>query len=274
MRQFILAGAAAYSSAALAQDIAAGAVAFYYQKAGVLTPTATGTEITGKADLIMGRTSALGGPVILPIHKKHFSYSKGVYQAATKFVGTVVIPTPTAKGSYALILNVNGKKFNERNKYTADTYVPADTGTTSAQLAQKLVTEINGNTSSHGLVASLNASTITLTASEFGINYTLIPAEKLMGATVTVTTKGAPAYGDALYVMDLANKAAADKGFNYTYSDDMELLYPSFNVNPLSQPNAADVGYTIFTLRFAEPRDVKTRDEVVHQIVQVAFPTG
>jgi hypothetical protein len=35
-----------------------------------------------------------------------------------------------------------------------------------------------------------------------------------------------------------------------------------------------DAGYTIFTLRFAVPREMKTRDEVVHQIVQIAFPTG
>ena len=38
--------------------------------------------------------------------------------------------------------------------------------------------------------------------------------------------------------------------------------------------DTADTGFTIFTLRFAEPRDVKTRDEVVNQIIQVAFPTG
>ena len=30
--------------------------------------------------------------------------------------------------------------------------------------------------------------------------------------------------------------------------------------------SAKDTGFTIFTLRFAEPRDVKTRDEVVSKI--------
>ena len=42
----------------------------------------------------------------------------------------------------------------------------------------------------------------------------------------------------------------------------------------MKQADAEDKGFTIFTLRFAVPREVKTRDEVVHQIVQVAFPTG
>ena len=52
------------------------------------------------------------------------------------------------------------------------------------------------------------------------------------------------------------------------------MLYPKYPLNPLASADSEDAGFTIFTLRFAEPRDVKTRDEVVHQIVQVAFPTG
>jgi len=274
MRQFILAGAAAYSAAPLVQNVAAGALAFYYQNNGVLTPTATGVEIMGKADLVLGRSSANGGPVILPIHKNNFSYTKGVYQAATKFVATVVIPAPTAKGNYSIIINVNGKQFNERNKYTPEYYVPADTGTTAAQLAQKLQAAINANTSSHGIIATLATATLTLTADKFGVNYTIIPADKLTGVNPTYTTRGIPAYADAAYIRDLANKAAADKGFSYTWTDDVALLYPGYDLDPLAQPAGTDIGYTLFNLRFAEPRDVKTRDEVVHQIVQVAIPTG
>ena len=76
------------------------------------------------------------------------------------------------------------------------------------------------------------------------------------------------------YTMCAEIVAAADAGFNDTYQSDVSLLYPNFPLNPLKQADAADTGFTIFTLRFAEPRDVKTRDEVVNQIVQVAFPTG
>lgn len=71
----------------------------------------------------------------------------------------------------------------------------------------------------------------------------------------------------------MANKAAADAGIEYTYRDTYTELYPTYPLNPLKQPDSADAGYTIFTLRFAVPREMKTRDEVVHQIVQIAFPT-
>lgn len=71
----------------------------------------------------------------------------------------------------------------------------------------------------------------------------------------------------------MANKAAADAGIEYTYRDTYTELYPAYPFNPLKQPDSADAGYTIFTLRFAVPREMKTRDEVVHQIVQIAFPT-
>ena len=80
-------------------------------------------------------------------------------------------------------------------------------------------------------------------------------------------------YGSAVYVADLADKAAADAGFEYTYDEGVD-FYPGYHLNPLAQPNAEDTGFDIFTIRCAEPRDVKTRDEVVHQIVQVAFPHG
>ena len=71
----------------------------------------------------------------------------------------------------------------------------------------------------------------------------------------------------------MAEKAAADAGFEYTYRDAYYYLYPDYPLNPLKSADAKDTGFTIFTLRFAEPRDVKTRDEVVNQIIQVAYPT-
>lgn len=274
MRQFLLAGSAAYSAAVTVDAVAAGAVAFFVQIAGKPTPTATGQEVIGKCDLVLGRTSINGGPVILPIHKNDFSYVKGVYQAATKFVASITIPTPAVKGSYGITIAKKGIGFNQQNKYSVDEYVKSDASMTAAQLAQKLVDKINASTSTNGIIATLATATITFTAVEFGKDYAIIPNEKLTGTTVTYTTKGIPAYGDAAYVRDLSNKAAADKGFSYTYRDDIDLLYPNYDSDPLAQPSATDVGYTIFTLRFAEPRDMKTVDPVIHQIVQVAFPTG
>lgn len=64
--------------------------------------------------------------------------------------------------------------------------------------------------------------------------------------------------------------------YNFSSLENL-LLYIISTISSLTSvfhSDAVDKGFTIFTLSFAEPRDVKTRDEVINQIVQVAFPTG
>lgn len=273
MRQFLLAGNVAYATATndLTQ-VAEGAVGVFYNVDGVLTVDSTGKNVKNEAVLVLGRKAENGGPVVLPIFKNNFSFVKGVYEAASTFAAEVTIPEPTKIGDYSLIIVLKGTKFNERNKWTAMVHVK-DVNIDGAALAAKLVEQINNN-SGHGVTATVDGAKITLTANKAGVDYNVLGADELFGVDVTVTANGAPAYGDAAYVQDLAEKAAADAGFEYTYRDANYYMYPKFGVSPLAQPNKADAGYTIFTLRFAEPRDVKTRDEVVNQIVQVAFPTG
>lgn len=272
MRQFILAGAGAYATGANLNAVAAGAVGVFYNKDGVLTASTKGTEFTKEAMLVLGRSANNGGPIVLPIFKNNFSYVKGEYSAATKFVAETTISAPTQVGDYSLIVALKGVKFNERNKWTAMVHIK-DTTTTAAELAKKLADAINNNVGS-GVTAAAETTKITITADTAGVDYAVIGADLLFGQTVTVTTQGIPAYGDSKYVSDLADKAAADAGFEYTYSDAYYYLYPNYPLNPLKANDATDTGFTIFTLRFAEPRDVKTRDEVVNQIIQVAFPTG
>ena len=98
-------------------------------------------------------------------------------------------------------------------------------------------------------------------------------ADALSGTTVTYT-RGEIGIADAEAIKKMANMAAADAGFEYTYMDDVHYLYPNYPLNPNTGTNTTDAGYTVYTLRFAVPRDVKTRDELVHQIVQIAIPTG
>ena len=273
MRQFLLGKNVAYATGADLSAVADGAIGFFYNKDGVLTVTNTGTEITKEAMLVLGRPNDKGGPIVLPIFKNNFSYAKGVYSAATTFKAEVTISAPTKIGDYSLIVALRGVKFNERNKWTAMVFVK-DVTMTANDLASKLADAINANTIGSGVSAQASAAKITITASKAGVDYEVLGADELFGITVNKTVSGIPAYGDANYIQDLAEKAAADAGFEYTYRDAYYYLYPDYPLNPLKQPNAADAGYTIFTLRFAEPRDVKTRDEVVNQIIQVAFPTG
>lgn len=273
MRQVILAGNVAYPTQANLTTVAAGAVGFYYNNDGQLTVDNDGTHIKREGMLVLGRSAKDGGPVVIPIFKNNFSFVKGEYKAATTFKATITIEEPVKIGEYSLIVVKKGQLFNYRNKWTATVLVP-DVNITAAELAQKLVNQINNNTVGHGCVATLSTATITITAQEAGVDYDVIGADLLTTKNATITSAGIPAYGDAKYVQDLADKAAADAGFEYTYFDANHYMYPNYPLNPLKQNDLADTGFTIYTLKFSEPRNVKTRDEVVNQIVQVIFPTG
>lgn len=274
MRQFILGKNVAYASTVANLTLVPdGAVGVFYNKNGTLTVSTDGKDVNKEAMLVLGRKAELGGPVVLPIYKNNFSFVKGVYQAASTFEYTVTIPAPKAVGDYTLIIAKKGVKFNERNKWTATVHV-TDITMTANDLASKLVKQIENNSIGSEVTATASSATITIKANKSGVDYALIPADLLYGISPVKIKDGTPAYGDAKYIKDLADKAAADVGFEYTYRDAYVDLYPNYPLNPLAQPDSEDKGYTIFTLRFAEPRQVKTRDEVVNQIVQVAFPTG
>lgn len=271
MRQFLLGGNVVYPTSVTAA--LAGAIGFTYLKDGVETIDSDGTGITKEGNIVLFRDADKGGNVVLPFFKNNFSYVKGAYSASTTFKAEITIPAPTKIGDYSLIVALKGVKFNERNKWTASVHVK-DVTITAATLAAKLAEQINNNSIGSDVNAKATDAKITITANKAGVDYTILGADDLFGIDVTVSAQGIPSYGDAKYVQDLAEKAAADAGFEYTYRDAYYYLYPQYPLNPLKSADATDTGFTIFTLRFAEPRDVKTRDEVVNQIVQIAFPTG
>lgn len=275
MRQFILGANIAYPTktvdAAVAAD--AGKVGFAYLDANGKTAfTATGAEIKNKGVLVLLRQGAAGN-VVLPIYKHHFSFVKGVYQAAAKPVYTVTLPEDIIPNQdYTIILVKKGVKFNERNKWSAT--VHAKSSDTKDTIGATLLKYFTDNMIGTDVTVTYADGVLTFTANTKDCDITVVPADYLIDAAVANTTAFKKAYGDADYVTDLANKAAADAGFEYTFMDDVHYLYPNYPLDPLAQPKAADVGYTIFTLKFSEPREVKTIDDVVNQIIQVAFPTG
>lgn len=273
MRQFILAKSVATKQVNDLSLLDDGAVGVFYDNDGVLTLATTGAEVTKEASLVLGRSVELGGPVVLPLYKNAFSFVKGDYEGSAQFKATYKVPAPTYIGDYSIIVVLKGVDFNVRNKWTASVHV-TDTSMTAADLAAKLAKAIENNSVSSGVTATVDGDTITIDADKKGVDYEIKGADALFGVDGEVTTPGHLAYGDAAYVKDLADKAAADAGFAYTYRDANVDMYPNHPLNPLAQPDAADTGFDIFTLRFAEPRKVKTTDEVVYQIVQVAFPHG
>ncbi|UWI20033.1 MAG: hypothetical protein [Bacteriophage sp.] len=266
MRQFLLAGNVAYGTSF---PLAAGAIAFTYLDNGNEAIDANGTKITDKFYIKLGRGA--NGPVVLPAYRNHLTFVKGTYQLATTFSANLTIGDVNAYSDYSIMIVKKGLKFNERNRWTATIHTGLNP--TANDVAKKLANQINNNTIGHGIKATVANANITLTAESKGIDYEILGADELVGISVAAITHALPAYGDAAYIIDLANKAAADAGIEYTYRDTYTELYPAYPINPLKQPDSADVGYTIFTLRFAVPREMKTRDEVVYQIVQIAFPT-
>lgn len=224
-------------------------------------------------NFVLIRSVEHGGNVLIPFHPNHYHFVRADYQAATTFAASIVIPAPDSDYyDYTIIAVKKGKKFNERNKWTASIRVKSnDTATT---IADRLAKYFNDNKDGLGLTVVNNAGTLTFTAVKAGEDFELVPADDLVGTDVTYTTRGKSALGDAAYIKDLADKAAADAGFEYTYEDDVKALYPNYHFNPLAQPDGEDSGFSIFTLRWAEPRYMKTRDEVVHQILQIVVPTS
>ena len=275
MRNFILAANAAYPTAV--PLTAAGQVSISYLANGVETlvkDAATAAGLKDRGMITWKNPNSELGQVVFPFYKKDLSYAVSTYSAATTFSANFTIASVEASSDYTVIIVKNGVKFNERNKWTST--IHAGKNDTVKNIADKIAAHINANTIGSGVSAvsdDTTAGKITITAKKAGQPYTIVLADELQGLTVTTTAAGLPAINDAVAIKDMANKAAADAGFEYTY-DEFAGLYPAYPLNPLAQADEADTGFTVCTIRFAEPRDMKTRDEVVHQIIQIAYPTG
>lgn len=268
MRQFLLGKSVAYPTALT--SLAVGQLAFVALVSGVETLDSDGTKIKDKGYIYLGKSDAKGGKLVVPIYKNNFSYSKMVYAASTQYTGNFTITDVVAGSDYTVVIVKKGVGFNERNKWTAT--VRAKSGDTAETIAAALASQITANVGA-GVTAAASAGKVTVTAKEKGVDYELTLGDDLFGTAVTQTHATA-AVADAKYITDLAIKAAADAGIEYTYQDAGELIYPDFPLNPLAQDDSADTGFTVYTIRFAEPREMKTVDQSINQIVQIAVPTG
>lgn len=268
MRTFLLG-----SKSDLGDDLTAltvGQLAFSALVNGQHTVDSNGTKIKDKGYIFLGKEDAKGGDVIVPIYKNKFSFTKMVYQAAGAYTGNFTIPAPTVGDDLTVVVVKKGVQFNERNKWTATMRVKD--GQDASACAKELTEQLNNNPAS-GVKAVAEAAKITITAVNKGEDYKIALGDDLFGVAVVETPAVTP-LADANYIKDLAMKAAADAGIEYTYQDPANLIYPGYPLNPLAQPDSVDAGYTVFTLKFAEPREMKTVDQSINQIVQIALPTG
>lgn len=266
MKQFILGKNVAYADALPLNTV--GEIAFVALINGVETLDPDGTKIKDKGYIYLLRDEKVGGQVVIPIYKNKFSYSKMTYRAATAYTSNFTIAEVTPGLDYTVIVAKKGVNFNERFKWTVT--VRAKSSDTATTVAKALADLITANGDGSGVTATNIAGKVTITAKEKGVDYKVTLSDDIFSLAVTETAAKV-ALADAAYVKDLAMKAAADAGIEYTYDD---FIYPNYPLNPLVQPYAIDTGFTIFTLKFAEPREMKTMDTAINQIVQIALPTG
>lgn len=249
--------------------LAVGQLAFSALVDGQHTVDSDGTKIKDKGYIFLGKEDAKGGDVIVPIYKNNFSFTKMVYHAAGAYTGNFTIPAPTVGDDLTVVVVKKGVQFNERNKWTATMRVKD--GQDASACAKELAEQLNNNSAS-GVKAVAEGANIAITAVNKGEDYKIALGDDLFGVAVAETHAVTP-LADANYIKDLAMKAAADAGIEYTYQDPANLIYPGYPLNPLAQPDSVDAGYTVFTLKFAEPRETKTVDQSINQIVQIALPT-
>lgn len=266
MRQFLLGKSVSYANDPT--KLAVGQLAFVALDSGTEIIDTDGTEIKDKGYIYLGKSDAKGGKLVVPIYKNNFSYSKMNYVLSTQYTGKFAITNVVAGSDYTVVVVKKGVGFNERNKWTAT--VRAKAADTVDTIAKALVSQITANVGA-GVTAIISDGKVMVTAKEKGVDYELRLGDDLFGTAVEQNHATA-AVADAKYITDLAIKAAADAGIEYTYQDAGELIYPDFPLNPLAQNDSADTGFTVYTIRFAEPREMKTVDQSINQIVQIAVP--
>lgn len=269
MRQCILGGNVAYADDINA--IAVGALAVTYLNDGVPTLATTGKEAFDLGSIVLGRASKDGGNIVLPISRNNFTYTKMAYTAATKFDGEFTLAAADDYTDYTVIIVKKGVQFNERSNWS---YVArSGSGATVDPIIKDLEKQINTGTAVHGIVAKATAGKLELDGTTAGVDYEIVLADGLRGTAVT-QVHATIGTGTAAQVAEMMRKAAADMGIEYTYQDAVRELYPNYPPNPLAQPNAADTGFEVYTLRFNEPSKYRTMEDVVNTIIQVVLPHG
>ena len=266
MRNFLI--AKSYTAAKI-DALTKGQLCMYDLSGGVPDET----KVPVKAGLmVVGNTE---GNRVLPIYNNKLSYVASIYQAPTPFSQTVTVVSQGI-GDYTLIVAKKGVGFNERNKWTSTIHVfdkdeSVVSGNGKKGIAEKLADSINNNSVSSGVKATVSGAVITVTAIKAGVDYALVPADYLTASTLSTATAGTCGQNTVEHIKDLHAKAAADMGFNDTQQF-TELLYKGYEIDPLAGTPATDYGFDVVTIKFAEPRETRTVDQDVNQIIQVAFP--
>ena len=262
MKQFILANA--FKATGDVSTLVNGNVGFVAKNTTTMTNVAA--NLKNECNLVCKEGEYVN---YIPFYNNKFRFEKTPYSAGTLSTATITLKNTYNKGVYTLIVVKKGVQFDEQNKWTVSTYVAKD-GVTAADLAADLHKQLSKIVF---IKATISTATITVTPLDKNVEVKVIATDSFDKSNITLNhTDYKPVINNAAQIKDLYEKCAADRGVNYTYEEPN--IYPNMPFNPLKGSDSADVGFTVFTLRFAEPRQTKTTDEVINQVVHVAFPTS
>lgn len=241
-----------------------GSISFV--KKGSIIPVSDFTDYSGEFNVAVKEGEYMN---ILPFHTNKFTYNISTPKKATAYKAEVILSSGLyGKGVYSIIITKKGVPFNERNKWTVSTYLNVNSAGNYAQnVGEKLVKAINAL---NFVKATYSSNKITIDGVEKGVDYKVIFTDAFDSAQPETIkeTNAEKAQNDVASIVDLYNKCAADRGINYTYED--AKIYPNLPFNPLKGSDNEDNGFYVFNIRFAEPRIVKTTDEVINQMVHIA----
>lgn len=263
MKQLIIGKNVAYSSNGIATDyttVEDGAIAIFDLTTGLKCAAAPAHNFA----VVCGRDGKQ--PIVFPeVDVKSLTVTKATYSKGSTFACILDNFPNVEKGiEYTVIITKLGTSFNERSNWSFTTIAK---DTEKEKVINSLVTSINANTETLGIVAKNQSGILTLQNDTVGIKYNVVGADGLIGCEFDMQ-QAASAMLDKTYIQDLASRCAAGKGFNDTYRDG-DSIYPGY-----PEPVEADK-YVLYTLRFAVPRVAsKQRDEVVYQRLHIAVPEG
>lgn len=265
MKQLIIGKNVAYATAPTSfsgniTTIADGALGFYNLKDGaLLTKKATDNFV-----IVCGRGTGKAPLVFPEVDVKTLNVQFAEYAAGAKTKYTITVPTSVTAGNhYTVIITKKGCVFNERCNWSHTVLAKSATGLDVADALRK---NIKANSELSGVTVSGTGASVIIEATNYNEDFAVTAADSLAQSTVATTTAFKANFLDNAYVVDLASKCAAGKGFNYTDNAEIYPGYPEV---------VSGTQFDMFTLRFAVPRvSAKQRDEVVYQTVHIVLPTG
>lgn len=222
--------------------------------------------------IALGRGTNLQPFVIPEVDIDTLEIVKAKPKAGKPFKAVFTFPTPVEGKEYTVILIKKGTVPNERNMFTTSVVAKTTTASTEAAGLVKAIT--NKVNDMFPVKASNSGATVTIEGLTVGEQWEIKFADELSSVTPTTKQAAEPTIGDKAFILDLAQRCAADKGFNYLDQESRD-IYPGFpeDVEDLVPNDNGTVGYALYSLHFATGRKSgKTTDERVWQYVHIAVP--